>query len=247
MTKVTQGARLARLATGMSVGLLMTASGYSAAIAGEVTPANTNGFQHFFDCFGAMIHDGQAHQQYCGPGNAPGPGNGSLGSFSGGAGPACLPVGALDWSPRTVETASLTPDFYIDAPTLNAPALRMATPGGCCLGASLSAPVSVDVASLTPDFGADPSALKGPAFRLAGPGCCYGSLDVPVKVTVASLTPDFYGAPSTPNAPFVQVANCCISSLDAPAFQTFETASLDDSIGSELQTIGQHAVQVACR
>ena len=208
MTKVTESARFVRVAAGITVGLLMTASGYSAAMAGEVTPANTNGFQHFFDCFGAMIHDGQAHQQYCSPGNAAGPGNNSLGSFSGGAGPACVTESVmLERSFDPVKVASLTPDFYVDAPVLNAPAFRQAGVPRCCSSASLS---------------------------------------VPVDVNVASLMPDFFTGPSMPRTTTTQVAiSCCLSSLDAPAFQTYQTASLDDSIGSELQTQGRHNLLLA--
>jgi len=195
------------LAAGIGVGLLMTASGYSAAMAGEVTPASTNGFQHFFDCFGAMLHDGQAHQQYCSPGNAAGPGNSSLGSFSGGAGPSCVTEFVmLERSFDPVKVASLAPDFYVDAPVLN-----------------------------------------GPTFRQAGvPRCCIASLSAPVDVNVASLTPDFFTGPSTPRTTTTQVAiSCCLGSLDAPVFQTYETASLDDSIGSELQTTGHRNMLLA--
>ena len=168
MTKANYGARLPRLAAGVSLGLLMAASGYSAAAAGEVTPSGVNGVQHFFDCFGVLLHDGQAHEQYCSPGNAAGPGNSSLGSFSGGAEPACVPYGMLTPAFKTVDVASLTPDFYVDAPTLKAPTFAQ-------------------------------------------------------KVTY-----------------------CCDSSLSAPVFATYQTASLDDSIGSERQHIGRQGIQVAC-
>jgi len=73
-----------RAAAGVSLGILMGASGFSAALAGEVTPSNVNGVQHFLDCLGVLIHDGAAHQQYCSPGSGV-PSNSSLGSFSGGA------------------------------------------------------------------------------------------------------------------------------------------------------------------
>jgi hypothetical protein len=174
MTKAIFGARLPRLAAGVSLGLLMAASGYSAAAAGEVTPSSVNGIQHFFDCFGVLIHDGQTHQQYCSPGNAAGPGNSSLGSFSGGAGPSCVeyvpsppPVGMLAPAFNTVDVASLAPDFYVNAPTLKAPTFAQ------------------------------------------------------------------------------KISYCCDSSLSAPVFATYQTASLDDSIGSERQQIGRQRIQFA--
>lgn len=73
-----------RAAAGISLGILMGASGFSSALAGEVTPSSINGVQHFFDCLGVLIQDGAAHQQYCSPGSGV-PSNSSLGSFSGGA------------------------------------------------------------------------------------------------------------------------------------------------------------------
>jgi hypothetical protein len=213
MTKAIYGARLPRLAAGVSLGLLMAASGYSAAAAGEVTPSSVNGVQHFFDCFGVLLHDGQAHQQYCSPGNAAGPGNSSLGSFSGGAEPACSigPFVMLERSFSGVDVASLTPDFYIDAPTLTAPKFRQAQEE-CCDASSIGVPLNVNVASLAPDFYGDPSAVKGLAPTRVAVGCC---LQQPT------------------------------GSLNAPAFLTYQTASLDDSIGSELQTIGNKNMQLA--
>jgi hypothetical protein len=73
-----------RAAAGVSLGILMGASGFSAAQAAEVTPASVNGVKHFFDCLGVLIQDGPAHQQYCSPGSWV-PSNSSLSSFSGGA------------------------------------------------------------------------------------------------------------------------------------------------------------------
>ena len=211
MTKAISGGRLPRLAAGVSLGLLMAASGY--AQAGEITPSGANGVQHFFDCFGAMLHDGQAHQQYCSPGNAAGPGNSSLGSFSGGAEPACgYDTTMLDHPLAGIDVASLAPDFYIDAPRLGAPAFRLSVQS--CCAASLSVPLNVKVASLAPDFYADPSTIKGLGPTRVADGCCF------------QLQQN--------------------GSLGAPAFQTYRTASLDDSIGSELQRTGQEGIQVAC-
>jgi len=57
----------------------------SPASAQTVTPASVNGWEHFVDCFGVMLHDSSAHAANCDPGQA-GP-NSSLTSFSGGAEP----------------------------------------------------------------------------------------------------------------------------------------------------------------
>jgi hypothetical protein len=51
----------------------------SPASAAQVTPASVNGWQHFVDCFGVMLHDSNAHAANCDPGQA-GP-NSSLTSF----------------------------------------------------------------------------------------------------------------------------------------------------------------------
>ena len=170
MTKASCGARLPRLAAGVSFALLMAASGYSAAAAGEVTPSSVNGVQHFFDCFGVLLHDGQAHQQYCSPGNAAGPGNSSLGSFSGGA-VTCSEI-----------TGSLT-----------APAFR-----------------PFDVASIGDDL--------------------FDAIPALIVLHTAFLV------------------RCDCSSLDAPVFETYQTASLDDSIGRERQVprLGQNVQHIAC-
>ena len=76
--------RASRIAAGVSLGLLMGLTGFSSAEAASANPPSPGGFQHFLDCFGAMVHDGAAHQQYCAPGSNV-PSNSSLGSFSGGA------------------------------------------------------------------------------------------------------------------------------------------------------------------
>ena len=76
--------RAGRIAAGVSLGLLMGLTGFSSAEAASANPPSTDGFQHFLDCFGAMLHDGATHQQYCSPGSNV-PSNNSLGSFSGGA------------------------------------------------------------------------------------------------------------------------------------------------------------------
>ena len=76
--------RSGRIAAGVSLGLLMGLTGFSSAEAASANPPSPGGFQHFLDCFGAMVHDGAAHQQYCSPGSNV-PSNSSLGSFSGGA------------------------------------------------------------------------------------------------------------------------------------------------------------------
>jgi hypothetical protein len=70
----------------------MGIAGFSAAEAGPITPADVNGLQHFFDCFGVMIHDGTEHAQFCAPSGSV-PSNSSLGSFSGGASSACPTFG----------------------------------------------------------------------------------------------------------------------------------------------------------
>ena len=129
----------ARLLTCVVMGVLMAASGNSAALAGEVTPSSVNGVQHFFDCFGVMIHDGQAHQQYCSPSNNPAPGTESLGSHFGGA---CVTPRLTMNSPlfKPFDVASLGEDFELLPPK---PAeLLVARPGPvspCC--ASLGAPL----------------------------------------------------------------------------------------------------------
>ena len=76
--------RAGRIAAGVSMGLLMGLTGFSSAEAASANPPSPEGFQHFLDCFGAMVHDGATHQQYCAPGSNV-PSNSSLGSFSGGA------------------------------------------------------------------------------------------------------------------------------------------------------------------
>ena len=91
--------RLARFAAGSCLGILLCIWGMSGAEAGSVTPANVNGVQHFFDCFGVMIHDGAEHAQYCAPGsNAPS--NSSLGSFSGGTVISTCPTEGSIASPK---------------------------------------------------------------------------------------------------------------------------------------------------
>jgi hypothetical protein len=40
----------------------------SPASAQSITPASTNGFQHFVDCFGALLGNPSLHTQNCAPG-----------------------------------------------------------------------------------------------------------------------------------------------------------------------------------
>ena len=170
MAKAIYGARLPRLAAGISLGLLMAASGYSAAAAGEVTPSSVNGVQHFFDCFGVLLHDGQAHQQYCSPGNAAGPGNSSLGSFSGGAVTCSEITGSLTAPAfKPFEVASLAPDFYVNVPTLKAPTFADGIP--LCGCASLSAPVFApyQLASLDDSVGSELQTIANKNMQLASP------------------------------------------------------------------------------
>jgi hypothetical protein len=70
------------------LGLGLATMMISPASATPVTPANVNGWEHFVDCFKAMLNDSAAHAANCAPGQ-PGP-TASLTSFSGGAEPAAV-------------------------------------------------------------------------------------------------------------------------------------------------------------
>jgi hypothetical protein len=135
----------------------MGLSGFSAAEAAGITPPSVNGLQHFFDCFGAMVHDGAAHQQYCSPGSAV-PSNSSLGSFSGGA-LTCHYYSSLTRPLfKNYDVASLGP--RADAPPSSALApelLAGPAPGPCgyCGWLADTSPqfAPVKVASLDPEIG----------------------------------------------------------------------------------------------
>ena len=71
------------LAVAMSLAL-----GGSAANSQTVTPQSVDPVQHFFDCLGVLITDGEAHAAYCSPGQ-PGP-DGSIYSMQGTS--SCSPV-----------------------------------------------------------------------------------------------------------------------------------------------------------
>ena len=149
--------RAGRIAAGVSLGLLMGLTGFSSAEAASANPPSTDGFQHFLDCFGAMVHDSAAHQQYCSPGSNV-PSNGSLSSFSGGA-LVCHHYydGALD---RPLfgryDLASL--GDWTDAAPSNAPVRQQwaGSIGSCYCGYwSEAAPrfAPVQVASIDPEIG----------------------------------------------------------------------------------------------
>ena len=145
------------MVAGLSLGAMMGLSGFSAAQAAGVTPPSVNGLQHFFDCFGAMVHDGAAHQQYCSPGSAV-PSNSSLGSFSGGAALTCHYYTSLDRPLlRNYDVATLGEWTNVPSNALAPELLANAGPGPCgycgylAEGAPQFAPVQV--ASLDPEIG----------------------------------------------------------------------------------------------
>ena len=79
-----KAARARALLAGM--GLLAAAAVPGHAMADGVTPQSVNGFAHFGDCLHVLITNGDMHAANCTP-NSNQPGNASLTSFSGGAGP----------------------------------------------------------------------------------------------------------------------------------------------------------------
>jgi hypothetical protein len=148
--------RAGRIAAGVTLGLLMGLTGFSSAEAASASPPSTDGFQHFLDCFGAMVHDGATHQQYCAPGSNV-PSNSSLGSFSGGAGLTCHPYASLTRPLfKDYDVASL--GDWTDAPPANAvaPELLASAYGPCgpCGYLAQTAPLFAPftVASLDPEI-----------------------------------------------------------------------------------------------
>ena len=144
------------MVAGISLGAVMGMSGFSAAEAAGVTPPSANGLQHFFDCFGAMVHDGAAHQQHCSPGSAV-PSNNSLGSFSGGAGLTCHYYSSLTRPLfKDYDVASL--GEWTDAPPAKALAPELLASYGPCGPCGWLAQTNAQfapfmVASLDPEIG----------------------------------------------------------------------------------------------
>ena len=101
--------RLARLAAAALFGILLSAM---AVMPGDAAPA-PGGLQHFFDCFGLLIHDGMAHAHYCAPSSYV-PSNDSLGTIMHGVNSdsACPGIGSIG-APlfATFKIASLDRDF----------------------------------------------------------------------------------------------------------------------------------------
>jgi len=96
-----------RLLAGLVLSLLMLAGSANSAFATNVTPSSVNGVQHFLDCLNAIIHDGTAHHQFCGPGLALPPGQ-LVPTFSSPSTVTDCPVGDLGPAGAKIDVSCLS-------------------------------------------------------------------------------------------------------------------------------------------